>query len=319
MNDDKKQDEVVISTEAVNCYGFRVLTSGIDLKQYKRNPILLYDHKRSSRPIGTVENIRMDGDKVLGTLKFDRIGELSNEIADKWEARTLKMVSAGLDPIESSDDPKYLLPGQTRQTLTKSKLIEVSVTDIGANDDAIRLYKDGNLLELHAGLESEILPLKLHQKIEINNETEKNMKHVLLTLGLPDTAVEADALQAVKALQSENAALKKEKEEIQLRNINELVDFHIAEGKVTADKKEHFVNLGKVAGYESLRVTLSAIPAPVKPSGVIAGGAPGASTTLSKKWNEMSEKELVELRKEDWNSYAKVFNEHYGFAPQKDE
>ena len=38
--------EVIISTSAINSYGSRVLTAGINLKQYKKNPIVLFMHNR---------------------------------------------------------------------------------------------------------------------------------------------------------------------------------------------------------------------------------------------------------------------------------
>ena len=71
------------------------------------------------------------------------------------------MLSAGLDIMEWSEDPTLLVAGQTRPTVTKSKLIEVSVVDIGANDDALQvgLYHEGKLLTLAAGEESDHLPL----------------------------------------------------------------------------------------------------------------------------------------------------------------
>ena len=38
--------EVVISTSKLNSYGSRVLTEGIDTKQYKKNHIVLWMHNR---------------------------------------------------------------------------------------------------------------------------------------------------------------------------------------------------------------------------------------------------------------------------------
>lgn len=71
-------NEVVISTSAVNSYGFRVLTEGIDTTQFERNPILLWMHNRPMRgtkdevlPLGRVENLRKEGDKLIGSLVFD--------------------------------------------------------------------------------------------------------------------------------------------------------------------------------------------------------------------------------------------------------
>ena len=57
--------DVIVSTEAVNSYGSRVLTEGIDLSQYEKNPVLLWMHRRSwepgAMPIGRVENLRAEG------------------------------------------------------------------------------------------------------------------------------------------------------------------------------------------------------------------------------------------------------------------
>ena len=38
--------EAVISTSALNAYGTRILTEGLDIEQYKKNPIVLYMHRR---------------------------------------------------------------------------------------------------------------------------------------------------------------------------------------------------------------------------------------------------------------------------------
>lgn len=38
--------DFIINTSGLNSYGTRVLTPGIDLAQFKRNPVLLYMHTR---------------------------------------------------------------------------------------------------------------------------------------------------------------------------------------------------------------------------------------------------------------------------------
>lgn len=156
--------EAIISTPRLNSYGARVLTEGIDLTQYQKNPVLLYMHRRGRKedmPIGIMENVRVEGDTLYGTPKFDDDTEDERNISKKWERGTLRMLSAGLDIMEWSEDPTLLVAGQTRPTVTKSKLIEVSVVDIGANDDALQvgLYHEGKLLTLAAGEESDHLPL----------------------------------------------------------------------------------------------------------------------------------------------------------------
>lgn len=58
------------------------------------------------------------------------------------------MVSVGIDIVEESEDPEVIVPGQKYKTITKSKLFEVSVVDIGANDDAIVMRKNGEQITL---------------------------------------------------------------------------------------------------------------------------------------------------------------------------
>lgn len=311
--------EAVITSSRLNCYGTRVLTEGIELEQYYKNPILLYMHRRGSRddmPIGIIEKARIEGDFIYGTPKFDGDTEEEKIIAAKWERGTLRMLSAGLEIIECSEDKKYLVQGQTRPTVIRSKLIEVSVVDIGGNDDAlqtVRLYQDGKLLTLAQGEECEHLPLlKSNTPTSADEEGAGNsniqntfqMNKILELLGLAATATEDDAVAAIKGLQEQNAALN-------LARITDAVDAAVAEKRITADKKEHFITLGKKSGVESLRTTLSLFTPAQKPTDVIKP----ANQKTNLKWENCSSEQLEALRKENREEYIRLFKEHFGFAP----
>lgn len=138
---------VRISNNSLNSYSSRVLTKGMDVQQYCRNPVLLYMHERGN-VIGYVKDLKVENDEVSGVLMFDEATELSKRCKKQWEFGSLKMVSAGIDIVEESDDPDVILPGQKYKTITKSKLFEVSVVDIGANDDAIVMRKNGEQITL---------------------------------------------------------------------------------------------------------------------------------------------------------------------------
>ena len=107
--------DVIISTEAVNSYGSRVLTSGIDQSQYERNPVLLWMHRRSwepgAMPIGKVENLRIEDGRLIGTPVFDQNDDFAKQIESKWENGFLRMASAGLETVETTPDPALVLPG----------------------------------------------------------------------------------------------------------------------------------------------------------------------------------------------------------------
>ena len=141
---------VRLTNDSLNSYGYRVLTTGVDVSQYERNPLLLYMHERG-KVIGYMKDIRVEDGEITGEPCFDEATELSKQCKKQWEFGSLRMVSIGFDVLETSGDPKHLLEGQTRPTVTKSRIYEVSVVDIGANDDAIVLRKDGTQITLGDG------------------------------------------------------------------------------------------------------------------------------------------------------------------------
>lgn len=318
--------EVVISTEAVNSYGTRVLTAGIDLEQYQRNPVLLWMHRRNYQdtagPIGRIENLRREGDKLIGTPVFDQNDPFAKQVESKWENGFLRMASAGLEPLEVSDDPTLVLDGQTRATVTRSKLVEVSIVDIGSNDEALQLYEAGKLLTLAAGEEHPALPiLKLnadpeHSEGEDNSNQQINNqmnKEFLTLLGLPETATEEQALASLRLLKTK----ADQAETIQLAAVTSAVDTAIAEKRILAENRDHFIALGKSAGLENLTATLKLMQPQQKPTEVITLGketAPGAGAQPKKyvKLSEVPEKELLTLRKDNPAKYAELFKAEYG-------
>lgn len=303
---------VRITNESVNSYGFRVLTSGIDLEQYRRNPVLLYMHERGN-VIGYVKDLQVENGEVTGELVFDEASELSIRCKKQFEVGSLRMVSVGLDPKETSGAPELLLEGQTRPTVTKSKLVEVSLVDIGANDDAIRMYNEGTAIEL--GKDGNcLLPLLSNNPI---NQTTMDLKKLALQLGLPETADEATVLSKIAELQKEagaNVTLKAENDKLKLAGITTLVDKAITEKKITVENKEHFLNLGKTIGAEELEKTLAAMSPNVKLSGIInhQGGSPAQQGSYT-KLSEVPEAELLTMRQSDPATYKRLFKAEYGF------
>ena len=319
----KTAKEVVISNSKLNSFWFRVLTSGIDLTQYLRNPILLWSHNRPWRgttdevlPIGRMENLRIDGDNLIGTPVFDENDEFAKKIKAKFESGFLKMVSPGLETIELSDDPAWLVQGQRRSTVTKSKLIEVSIVDIGANDDAIALYKDGKIVCLSSAADISFIPELTPKGTDNNiiNENELEMKSIALKLGLQETATENDILSKIGEMQTRVSAvetLQKELKDLHEASITAEVDAAVKLGKFTADKREHFINLGKSSGIEVLKSTLELMSPAVKPTDVIVPSASGSGNNTL-KWTELSSEQRIALRKSDLETYKKLYKAEYG-------
>lgn len=321
--------EVIISTSGLNCYGGRVLTSGIDLTQFQKNPLLLWMHRRSfdrdAMPIGRIDNLRTDGDRLIGTPVFDQNDEFAKKIESKWENGFLRMASAGIEIIETSDAPEHLLQGQTRRTITRCRLEEVSIVDMGGNDEALQLYdRSGKVLKLAAGEDNDALPLLAPEKKDEpsgtapdgkdNNQTKKSTqsmnKEFLQLLGLSETATEQEAVGALRLLKEKADKV----ETLQLASITAVVDGAIAEKRITADKKEHFVNIGKAAGIDSLRTTLSLMQPVRKPTEVIRQtDAPRDDEPKTyAKLSDVPANQLEKLREERPQDYERLYKAEYG-------
>lgn len=322
--------DVIISTSNLNCYGFRVLTEGIDIKQFKKNPIMLWMHNRPWRgtkeevlPIGRIENLRYEDDKLIGTPVFDEKDEFAAKIKAKWDGGFLKMCSAGLDIIARSDDPKHIVKGQRYATVTKCKLREVSIVDMGANDDALALYNEGQLIELSAGNADVNLEF---MKLINNNEGDTegspinniNMDKILLALGLAAGATEEQAVAKITELRSQADDAAKTK----LAAVTSQVNLAIKDGKIKEEKREHYVSLGKQMGVEFLSETLAELNAPAKPNPASRPSTvlrDKTETTVAKKFDEMSADELETLRRDDPEGYCKLYTEYFGVEIKPNE
>ena len=79
----------VLHDESVNTYGFRMLTSGANLEEFKKNPVMLLNHDDYSLPIGRWENIRVEGGKILADAVFDEGDARAAEVKRKVENVTV--------------------------------------------------------------------------------------------------------------------------------------------------------------------------------------------------------------------------------------
>lgn len=305
---------VRLTDDSLNSHGSRVLTAGVDTAQYSRNPVLLYMHERG-KVIGYMKDIEVKDGEITGEPVFDCATDLSKQCKKQWEVGSLRMVSIGIDILEVSEDPETLVVGQTAPTITKSRIFETSIVDIGANDNAIVMRRDGKRITLGKDSENPLPMLSNNHK-----KTTKQMepKAIALKLGLPETADESAILTKIGELQNtaaEVATLKKDKEDLTLAQVTAAVDAAIKENRLTADKKEHFVNLGKAVGIESLKATLDAMSPAARLSKTInpaSSSAPESKNTYS-KLSEVPEDELRKMRSENPEAYRVLFKAEYGY------
>ena len=316
-------ERIRISDETLNCYRTWVKTDGVILEQFQKNPVMLWMHWRGMI-IGLIKNIKVENGEITGEPYFDEVREESKMAKQQWEKGSLRMGSPNFEVIETSDDPALLKEGQTRPTITKCKLVEFSMVDIGGNDNNIRLSYSGKELKLSEGDDCSVLPLLKNPIVKLNNNNEMNQElmSIALMLGMPAESTLADVQKQVNVLlehkktneelRNEIKTLEDRLEGMQLSGITEMVDEAVRAGKFTADKKDHFVELGKMIGSESLKLTLDSMSSSMKPSALIDKSPAPVSEKQYKSWGEVPEEDLKLLRKENPELYKKLYKAEFG-------
>ncbi len=299
---------VRLTNESLNAYSTWLVTAGGDIQQYLKNPVLLYMHARG-KVIGLLKDIKVEGEEITAELVFDEATELSVQCKKQYEFGSLRMVSVGVDILETSDAPEMIKEGQRYPTITKWKLTEVSLVDIGANDDAIVLKMDGKTINLGKDGSNPLPVLNNHKNTTTMNELQK----VALQLGLPQDADLATVMAKIKEIQlsaQKSDEMKSKLETMELNSITSAVEVAIKESRLEASQKDHFINLGKKIGLADLQTTLNAMAPVQKPSSFVAPENSPAVTY--KKLSEVPATELIELRKNNPAQYKALYKAEYG-------
>lgn len=229
--------DFIINTENVNEYKYRILTDGIDYKQYLRNPVVLYLHNRDdyknkgSEVIGRCVKLFVKDKNLIATIEFDEKDPFSKKIADKVADGFIRMASMYADVIAASSEPELVIEGQLYETVTKCKLVEISIVPIGGNDDALKLSKKGGEVKLN--------------KLNIKKENMSELKTIALALGkAPDTS-ESVLLETITQIKLSGETFKNKVTEleteikgIRLASATDLVDKAVQLGLIPATLKD---------------------------------------------------------------------------------
>ena len=128
--------EFVLSDPSKDRVGDKIEQSGWELRNFLKNPVALFNHNQDA-PIGTWENVRIEGGKLLARLKMAARGTSAriDEIRSLVEQGILKAVSVGFKPLEAEP-----IKGGGLQ-FKRQELLEVSVVSIPALPSALALAK----------------------------------------------------------------------------------------------------------------------------------------------------------------------------------
>lgn len=341
----KATKRLIILSEQVNKYGFRALIDGVDLAQYERNPILLWMHYRAFGkknevilPLGNVIELKVEtiegiGKCLTGLPVFDDTDEFAVSIYNKYENGTLRMGSAGLLPAEWSEDLDLIIPGQRGATLVRSILEEVSIADIGADNNAlsIALYDvNHNRIELSLNSENTVIPLIKIDKTEMEKIELTTAKAAAL-LGVAElktseqfetkimevvqlAARQKTQIETLTREKSEAETKLEEAEKVQLAaKVETLVQGAVDARKITADEKPQYVQLA-ATNFETVEKLLGTKAG----NPTIQSQLEGKRTTTiglyaNKTWSDLDKEGLlVKLKADDPNLFKDLFKQQFG-------
>lgn len=122
---------VTISTGTVDRDGDTIDPKGWDLRAYRANPIVLWQHDHSLPPIARAADVRVQGQKLVAVMEFPPPGvsPLADEIHGLMKAGFLHSTSVGFLPLRST-------PNGTGQDIHEAELLEFSVVNVPSQVEA---------------------------------------------------------------------------------------------------------------------------------------------------------------------------------------
>lgn len=313
----KKIDRFVANDqEQKNSYGFYVLTSGISMARFEKNPVMLDGHRISNHSvIGRWKEYVKEGNLLTMLPEFDTEDEDASKIAGKVERGFIKGCSMGI--IWSPENLEWI---GDKLVLTKCELYEVSIVAVPSNQNAVHLYNS----ELQLLEEEEVKTMLSLIPTEFENQNEnRNMKKIVLSLavmqalsieetspeGIDANIVEAKVLglsNQLTAVKTELQAFKdKEAQEAQTKKLA-LIDEAISKGKITEPQKQTFLGLD----YEIAKNILDGIPGSTSLSAQIKnkGAEQQMADMTAEKFQTLTLAQQLEFKTNHNDVYQRIFN-----------
>jgi hypothetical protein len=325
----KSSKRFVLHTETVNSQGFRMLTSGADLSGFMANSLLLWNHIRPKGirkdqvlPLGFWTDIEVSDNQITAVPFFDDSDDFAMQIFNKVENGTIKMCSVGAEPIEASEDPSLMLPSQVKPTITKWKMLEASVVDVGANPDSltVQLFKNEGSIKL-SGQNQENFINQITLKMAENEDKEKELQkeNEDLKARLKELSDELKKMKATLSSYEEDKKEMAEKEEQE--KAEKLVNSAIDAKKITLAQKSGFLKLAKV-DFDSTKQTLDNMSPMSSVRELLQTGGTKQAERVE-KLSALSYDELFKSKNGDLNFlklnapdvYAEKFEEKFGRKP----
>ena len=135
VNEDERSVVAVVSTEDKDRDGQVVKIDGVDLADYVRNPVLMWSHRYTEPPIGTMMWHRKEKGRLLMKFRFAKT-DFASQIYQLYKDRILRAFSIGFVPVDYDKE---------NEIFNKISILEVSSVPVPANQNALvtEAYRKG--------------------------------------------------------------------------------------------------------------------------------------------------------------------------------
>jgi len=129
--------ELTASDESLDRDGDIIRAKGWDLKNFKKNPVILYAHDYSSLPVARAEKVWVEDGKLKSIIDFAPTQD-AQDICTLYEGGYLNAFSVGFVPLQFKDLPSEDASKFPGREFTKQELLEISCVPVPSNPAAVQ-------------------------------------------------------------------------------------------------------------------------------------------------------------------------------------
>jgi len=136
VDEDKREITAVGSQQKVDRDGDVIKVDGVNLKNYKKNPVVLWSHNHNDPPIGRTKRVWKDGGKLMFKIEYapPETYSFADTIYKLTKSGYINAYSIGFVPDWEAADANKKSGGFT---FNKTELLEISAVNVPANPTAL--------------------------------------------------------------------------------------------------------------------------------------------------------------------------------------
>ena len=133
----------LITTSARDRMDESINPKGVDLKNFQKNPVVLWAHNYDLPPIGKALWTKRSKEGIISKVKFANT-DFAKEVFGLFKDGFMNAFSVGFIPKETEDGDGKSTPSRT---FTKAELLEFSAVPVPANPEALALAMKKGVLK----------------------------------------------------------------------------------------------------------------------------------------------------------------------------